>query len=88
MAIYQARFLVSACARHRQHRKKLESLGLLRRRRRRTRSNAGAIGPAARFPTTSSSLINRNLQRLDGPQCGNGKIIQELEGEFRGLAGT
>src|SRR5690606_40240679 len=25
-----------------------------------------------------------NLQRLDGPVRGNGKIIQELEGEFRG----
>ncbi len=29
-------------------------------------------------------MINCNLQRLDGPVRGNGKIIQELEGEFRG----
>ncbi|MES2910407.1 MAG: pyruvate dehydrogenase (acetyl-transferring), homodimeric type, partial [Pseudomonadota bacterium] len=29
-------------------------------------------------------VINCNLQRLDGPVRGNGKIIQELEGEFRG----
>src|SRR4030088_3669718 len=29
-------------------------------------------------------VINRNLQRLDGPVRGNGKIIQELESEFRG----
>ena len=29
-------------------------------------------------------LINCNLQRLDGPVRGNGKIIQELEGVFRG----
>ena len=29
-------------------------------------------------------LINCNLQRLDGPVMGNGKIIQELEGLFRG----
>ncbi|HYF41592.1 MAG TPA: pyruvate dehydrogenase (acetyl-transferring), homodimeric type, partial [Ramlibacter sp.] len=28
--------------------------------------------------------VNCNLQRLDGPVRGNGKIIQELEGEFRG----
>ena len=29
-------------------------------------------------------VINCNLQRLDGPVRGNGKIIQELEGRFRG----
>ena len=29
-------------------------------------------------------IINCNLQRLDGPVRGNGKIIQELEGTFRG----
>ena len=29
-------------------------------------------------------VINCNLQRLDGPVRGNGKIIQELEGVFRG----
>jgi pyruvate dehydrogenase E1 component len=29
-------------------------------------------------------VINCNLQRLDGPVRGNGKIIQELEAEFRG----
>ena len=29
-------------------------------------------------------VINCNLQRLDGPVRGNGKIVQELEGEFRG----
>ncbi len=29
-------------------------------------------------------VINCNLQRLDGPVRGNSKIIQELEGEFRG----
>jgi len=29
-------------------------------------------------------VINCNLQRLDGPVYGNGKIIQELEGVFRG----
>lgn len=30
-------------------------------------------------------VINCNLQRLDGPVRGNGKIIQELEGIFRGV---
>src|SRR6185312_13951351 len=29
-------------------------------------------------------VINCNLQRLDGPVRGNGKIIQELENDFRG----
>ena len=29
-------------------------------------------------------VINCNLQGLDGPVRGNGKIIQELEGDFRG----
>ena len=30
-------------------------------------------------------VINCNLQRLDGPVRGNGKIIQELEGNFAGF---
>jgi pyruvate dehydrogenase E1 component len=29
-------------------------------------------------------VVNCNLQRLDGPVRGNGKIIQELEADFRG----
>ena len=29
-------------------------------------------------------VINCNLQRLDGPVRGNGKIVQELEANFRG----
>jgi pyruvate dehydrogenase E1 component len=29
-------------------------------------------------------IVNCNLQRLDGPVRGNGKVIQELEGVFRG----
>src|SRR3546814_13418470 len=33
---------------------------------------------------SSDLVINCNLQRLDGPVRGNGKIIQELEGNFRG----
>jgi len=45
----------------------------------------GAIGLAAREKLDNLVfVINCNLQRLDGPVRGNGKIIQELEGDFRG----
>jgi pyruvate dehydrogenase E1 component len=45
----------------------------------------GAIGMAARERLDNLIfIVNCNLQRLDGPVRGNGKIIQELEGEFRG----
>ena len=45
----------------------------------------GAIGMAAREKLDNLIfVINCNLQRLDGPVRGNGKIIQELEGVFRG----
>ncbi|MBA4742705.1 MAG: pyruvate dehydrogenase (acetyl-transferring), homodimeric type [Azoarcus sp.] len=45
----------------------------------------GAIGLAARERLDNLIfVINCNLQRLDGPVRGNGKIIQELESEFRG----
>jgi pyruvate dehydrogenase E1 component len=45
----------------------------------------GAIGLAAREKLDNLIfVINCNLQRLDGPVRGNGKIIQELEGTFRG----
>jgi pyruvate dehydrogenase E1 component len=45
----------------------------------------GAIGLAAREGLDNLTfIINCNLQRLDGPVRGNGKIIQELEGTFRG----
>ncbi len=43
----------------------------------------GAIGLAAREKLDNLVfVINCNLQRLDGPVRGNGKIIQELEGIF------
>jgi pyruvate dehydrogenase E1 component len=45
----------------------------------------GAIGVAAREELDNLTfVINCNLQRLDGPVRGNGKIIQELETYFRG----
>jgi pyruvate dehydrogenase E1 component len=45
----------------------------------------GAIGLAGRERLDNLIwVVNCNLQRLDGPVRGNGKIIQELESEFRG----
>ncbi|MEO5677602.1 MAG: pyruvate dehydrogenase (acetyl-transferring), homodimeric type, partial [Usitatibacter sp.] len=45
----------------------------------------GAIGMASRENLDNLVfVINCNLQRLDGPVRGNGKIIQELEADFRG----
>ena len=47
--------------------------------------SVGAIGLAAREELDNLTfVINCNLQRLDGPVRGNGKIIQELEALFRG----
>jgi pyruvate dehydrogenase E1 component len=45
----------------------------------------GAIGLAAREELDNLVfVVNCNLQQLDGPVRGNGKIIQELEAQFRG----
>jgi pyruvate dehydrogenase E1 component len=45
----------------------------------------GCIGLAGREKLDNLTwIINCNLQRLDGPVRGNGKIIQDLEGIFRG----
>ena len=45
----------------------------------------GALGLAAREGLDNLTfVVNCNLQRLDGPVRGNGKIIQELESTFRG----
>ena len=45
----------------------------------------GALGLAGRERLDNLIfVVNCNLQRLDGPVRGNGKIMQELEGEFRG----
>ena len=47
----------------------------------------GAIGLAGRERLDNLIwVVNCNLQRLDGPVRGNGKIIQELESDFRGAA--
>jgi pyruvate dehydrogenase E1 component len=85
MAIYQARFL-----------KYLINRGLLKDEGRKIwvflgdgemdePESLGAIGLAAREKLDNLIfVVNCNLQRLDGPVRGNGKIIQELEGSFRG----
>jgi pyruvate dehydrogenase E1 component len=85
MAIYQARFL-----------KYLHARGIADTSKRKVwvfcgdgemdePESLGAIGLAAREKLDNLVfVINCNLQRLDGPVRGNGKIIQELEGEFRG----
>ncbi len=45
----------------------------------------GSIGLAGREGIDNLIwVVNCNLQRLDGPVRGNGKIIQELESDFRG----
>ncbi|SFP35527.1 pyruvate dehydrogenase E1 component [Nitrosomonas cryotolerans] len=85
MAIYQARFM-----------KYLGSRGLVNTEGRKIWAfmgdgemdepeSLGAITLASREHLDNLIfVINCNLQRLDGPVRGNGKIIQELEGAFRG----
>ena len=85
LAIYQARFM-----------KYLINRGLIKDEGRKVWAflgdgemdepeSLGAIGLAAREKLDNLIfVVNCNLQRLDGPVRGNGKIIQELEGIFRG----
>ncbi len=85
MAIYQARFL-----------KYLEGRGMAKTDNRKVWAflgdgecdepeSLGAISLGGREKLDNLIfVINCNLQRLDGPVRGNGKIIQELEGVFRG----
>ncbi|MFV9473658.1 pyruvate dehydrogenase (acetyl-transferring), homodimeric type [Advenella sp. RU8] len=85
MAIYQARFL-----------KYLHARGIADTSNRKVwvfcgdgemdePESLGAISLASREKLDNLIfVINCNLQRLDGPVRGNGKIIQELEGDFRG----
>ncbi|MFW6365062.1 MAG: pyruvate dehydrogenase (acetyl-transferring), homodimeric type [Spirochaetota bacterium] len=85
MAIYQARFM-----------KYMEARGLTEKSERKVWAfigdgetdepeTRGSISLAVREKLDNLIfVINCNLQRLDGPVRGNGKIIQELEGVFRG----
>ncbi|MDR0481206.1 MAG: pyruvate dehydrogenase (acetyl-transferring), homodimeric type, partial [Gallionellaceae bacterium] len=85
MAIYQARFM-----RYLQHRGLAETGGrkvwaFLGDGETDEPESLGAISMAGREKLDNLIfVINCNLQRLDGPVRGNGKIIQELEGVFRG----
>ncbi|WP_371228942.1 pyruvate dehydrogenase (acetyl-transferring), homodimeric type [Pseudomonas sp. QE6] len=84
-AIYQARFM-----------KYLESRGFIPAGKQKVwcflgdgetdePESLGAISLAGREKLDNLIfVVNCNLQRLDGPVRGNGKIIQELEGVFRG----
>ena len=84
-AIYQARFnhyLVDRGLRKRSGRKVWAMLGDGEMDE---PESLGAITLAARENLDNLIfVINGNLQRLDGPVRGNGKIIQELEAAFRG----
>lgn len=85
MALYQARFMHY-----------LEDRGLVQKSNRKVWAflgdgemdepeSLGAITLASREKLDNLLfVVNCNLQRLDGPVRGNGKIIQELEGTFRG----
>ncbi len=85
MAIYQARFL-----------KYLHARGIADTSQRKVWAfcgdgemdepeSMGAISMASREQLDNLIfVVNCNLQRLDGPVRGNGKIIQELESDFRG----
>ena len=85
MAIYQARFM-----RYLQHRELAQTDGrkvwaFLGDGETDEPESLGAISMAGREQLDNLVfVINCNLQRLDGPVRGNGKIIQELEGVFRG----
>ncbi|MGO8753664.1 MAG: pyruvate dehydrogenase (acetyl-transferring), homodimeric type [Gallionellaceae bacterium] len=85
MAIYQARFM-----RYLQHRGIVNTDGrkvwaFLGDGETDEPESLGAISMAGREQLDNLIfVVNCNLQRLDGPVRGNGKIIQELEGVFRG----
>jgi pyruvate dehydrogenase E1 component len=85
MAIYQARFM-----RYLHHRGILDTSGrkvwaFMGDGEMDEPESLGAISLAAREELDNLIfVINCNLQRLDGPVRGNGKIIQELEAVFRG----
>ena len=85
MAIYQARFLKYLHARGIADTAKRKVWAFLGDGEMDEPESLGAIGLAAREGLDNLIfVINCNLQRLDGPVRGNGKIVQELEGEFRG----
>jgi len=85
MSIYQARFLKYLHARGIADTANRKVWAFLGDGEMDEPESLGAISLAAREGLDNLIfVINCNLQRLDGPVRGNGKIIQELEGEFRG----
>jgi pyruvate dehydrogenase E1 component len=85
MAIYQARFLKYLDARGLADTTDRHVWAFLGDGEMDEPESLGAISMAAREKLDNLIfVVNCNLQRLDGPVRGNGKIIQELEGVFRG----
>ena len=85
MAIYQARFLRYLENREMTPRTDRKIWAFMGDGEMDEPESLGAIGMAAREKLDNLVfVVNCNLQRLDGPVRGNGKIIQELEGTFRG----
>ena len=85
MAIYQARFLKYINARGFAPTENRKVWAFLGDGEMDEPESTGAISLAAREKLDNLIfVINCNLQRLDGPVRGNGKVIQELEGQFRG----
>ncbi len=84
-AIYQARFNRYLHARHIKDTSASHVWAFLGDGEMDEPESLGAIGVAAREELDNLTfVVNCNLQRLDGPVRGNGKIIQELESYFRG----
>jgi pyruvate dehydrogenase E1 component len=85
MAIYQARFLKYLNARGLADTTNRHVWAFLGDGEMDEPESQGAISLASREKLDNLIfVVNCNLQRLDGPVRGNGKIIQELEGNFRG----
>src|SRR5215216_61970 len=85
MSIYHARFLKYLQGRGLAETSDRKVWGLLGDGETDEPESLGAIGMAGREKLDNLIwVVNCNLQRLDGPVRGNGKIIQELEGIFRG----
>lgn len=85
MSIYQARFMKYLHHREIQKTDKRTVWAYLGDGEMDEPESLGAISLAGREKLDNLIfVINCNLQRLDGPVRGNGKIIQELEGVFRG----
>ncbi len=84
-AVYQARFMRYLDARGLVHAGARHVWGVFGDGEMDEPESIGALALAAREGLDNLTfVINCNLQRLDGPVRGNGQIIQELEGLFRG----